>query len=165
MIYPNEIHKNIQSINVDKLVEMNIKGLIIDIDNTLIDSSRILSKGVIDWIEAVKSKDIKIFLLSNSIKKDKVEKVSIELSIPYFMFARKPAKFGFLKCKETLQLESNEICVIGDQLFTDILGGNRCGMYTIFTYPINPKDCSFTTTIKRPIEKILLKRHLNSKGK
>ena len=63
----------------------------------------------------------------------------------------KPLKRGFKKIQKELQVENEKIAVIGDQLFTDILGGNRCKMFTILVDPINPKDYWYTAW-KRPIE-------------
>lgn len=163
-LYPNEIYSAIEKIDIKKLKEKGIKGIILDVDNTLIDSSKVLSEEVIKWVENAKEEGMKICILSNTNKKRKVEKVANDLNIPYFMFAIKPMKRGFKKCIELLNLDPKNICAIGDQIFTDVLGGNRMGMYTIYTKPINDKDCSITTTIKRPIEKIVIKKFEKKKG-
>ena len=163
-LYPNEIYSAIENIDIEKLKEKGIKGIILDVDNTLIDSSKVLNQKVIDWVKGAKNLGMKICILSNTNKRKKVEKVANDLDLPYFMFAIKPMKRGFKKCIKLLELEPKNICAIGDQIFTDVLGGNRMGMYTIYTKPINEKDCSITTTIKRPIEKIILKKYEDKKG-
>ena len=164
MFYPNELYDAIEKIDIQELLKKNIQGMILDVDNTLIDYNRILSNEVINWVKNVKEAGIKVYILSNTIKKRKVEDVSKKLDIPYIMFAKKPSKKGFLECIGKLDMKPENICVIGDQIFTDILGGNRMGMYTIYTKPINKKDCSITTTIKRPFEKIILKKYVQKKG-
>lgn len=81
--------------------------------------------GAKEWCNKLKEQNIKFYILSNTNKKEKVEKVAKELDIPYIMFAKKPFKKGFVKVKNTLSLEANEIAVCGDQIFTDVIGANR----------------------------------------
>lgn len=69
---------------------------------------------------------------------------------------------GFLKAKELLNLEEKNIAVVGDQIFTDVIGGNRCKMYTILTKPIDKRDI-LPTRIKRPLEKLVIKSYLKRK--
>lgn len=69
---------------------------------------------------------------------------------------------GFKKASKMLSLQYNEIAVVGDQIFTDILGANRCKMYSILVEPIEEKDI-FITLLKRPIEKYIKNRYLKSK--
>ena len=85
------------------------------------------------------------------VNKKKVENVSKKLNIPYINFAKKPLKMGFLKTKKELKEEADKIGVVGDQIFTDIVGGNRCNMFTILVDPIEEKDF-FYTAWKRPLE-------------
>ena len=94
---------------------------------------------------------MKLYILSNSNKKEKVEKVAKTLEIPYKNFAMKPFKKGFLEIQKEIKESPENIAVVGDQIFTDILGGNRCKMFTILVEPINPKDYWYTAW-KRPIE-------------
>ena len=122
LIYPNVYLKNVQEITIQLLTKHNIKALILDVDNTLIDYYKNLSQDVIDWALDLQEKGIKIYILSNTNKKEKVEKVANRLKVPYEMFAQKPFKKGFLKVKEKLNLKSANIGVVGDQIFTDIIG-------------------------------------------
>jgi len=160
MFYPNKIFNKIEDIDIKFLKDLGIKGVILDVDNTLIDNSKILSEDKYNWVMSLKENGINACILSNTIIKDKVEEVANKLDIKYFMFAKKPLSGGFKRCKKYLNLNSSEICVIGDQIFTDILGGNITKMYTIYVHPISPKDCSITTTIKRPLEKMVVKSYL-----
>lgn len=63
----------------------------------------------------------------------------------------KPLKRGFKKCQKELKEKNENIAIVGDQIFTDIIGGNRCNMFTILVEPINKKDFWYTAW-KRPIE-------------
>ena len=65
----------------------------------------------------------------------------------------------FFKAKEMLQLECNNIAVVGDQIFTDVLGGRKCNMFTILTKPVDSRDFWYTR-IKRPLENIVINKYL-----
>ena len=156
-LYPNAHFNKVEEITVEFLQKNEIKALILDIDNTLIDYKQHLSEKVINWAEELKRKEIKLYILSNTNNKEKVEKVEciktelVKVDIPYFNLAQKPLKKGFLKTQKALNEKSENIGVIGDQIFTDIIGGNRCNMFTILVEPIDIKDYWYTAW-KRPIE-------------
>lgn len=164
-IYPKRYIENVTQITIEFLTENNLKAIILDIDNTLIDFNKNLLKGAKEWCNNLKKQGIKFYILSNTNKKEKVEKVSKELNVPYIMFAKKPFKSGFLKAKEALKLETSQIAVAGDQIFTDVIGANRVKMYSILTKPLDKKDI-LMTRIKRPIEEFIIKRYLKkNRGK
>lgn len=150
-IYPKGYFSKVEDITINYLLENKIKILILDVDNTLIDYYENLSNDIIKWAENLKAQGIKLYILSNTNNKAKVEKVANKLEIPYRNFAMKPLKRGFLKIQKEFEIKPEEIAVIGDQLFTDILGGNRCKMHSILVDPINSKDYWYTAW-KRPIE-------------
>ena len=106
LIYPDKYFNNVKEIKIEFLKENNIKGLILDIDNTLIDFDRNLLEGAKEWCENLKQEGIKFYILSNTNKKDKVEKVSKELDIPYINFAKKPLKKGFKTVQKNLRIEN-----------------------------------------------------------
>ena len=159
-LYPDMYLKNVKEITLDLLNEKKIKGLILDIDNTLIDYDKNILDGAKEWCEHLKQNNIKICILSNTNKVYKVEKVAKALDLEYLYFAQKPNKKGFLKAQKMLGIITPEqIAVVGDQVLTDVWGGNKVGMYTILTVPIDKRDI-LITKIKRPIEKIILKSYL-----
>ena len=160
-IYPNAYLSSVKEITIQFLLENKIKVLILDVDNTLIDYYKNLSDDVIQWAKELQGQGIKMYILSNTNKKEKVQKVANELEIPYKLFARKPSKKGFLKIKEILKIKEENIAVVGDQIFTDVIGGNRCKMFTILVDPVTPKDYWYTAW-KRPIEN-KLKQKLKKK--
>ena len=138
--------------------------MILYVDNTLIDYYKNLSTETIEWANNLKSEGIKLYILSNSNKEEKVKKVAQELDIPYKYFAKKPLKKAFIQVKEKLKEENKNIAVVGDQIFTDILGGNRCNMFTILIEPIDKKDI-WITELKRPIENFIKNRYRKKKQK
>lgn len=161
ILYPNRYIEKVTDIDVKFLEENSIKGLILDVDNTLIDYDKKMIDGLEQWAEKLKQNNIKLCILSNSNKKDKVKKISEVLEVPYFYFAKKPFKFGFKKAKTLLNLENKNIAVVGDQIFTDVLGANRCKMYSILVKPIAEKDI-WITVFKRPLENKIIEKYKKS---
>ena len=151
ILYPDGHFEKVEEITIKYLQDNKIKALILDVDNTLIDYQKHLEKSVIQWAKNLKEQGIKLYILSNTNQKEKVEKVAKALEIPYRNSAKKPFKTGFLKVQKELKEKAENIAVVGDQIFTDIIGGNRCRMFTILVEPINPKDFWYTAW-KRPIE-------------
>lgn len=158
-LYPNLYLTNIKEITIDLLKKHKIKGLILDIDNTLIDYDKNLLDGANAWCENLKQNGIKMCIVSNTNKVKKVEKVAKILDLEYIYFAHKPSKKGLLKAQKMLNLKLEEIATVGDQIFTDVFGGNRVGMFTILTKPIDERDI-LITRLKRPFEKIVVKKYL-----
>lgn len=158
LLYPKLYVQKATDVTIDIVKENKIKGIILDVDNTLIDYDKNFLEGIDKWCEEMKKQDIKFCIASNSNKKEKVEKVANKLDIPYVFFATKPFKRGLLKAKEKLELPEENIAVIGDQIFTDIIGANRCHMFSILTKPLAEKDI-LITVLKRPIENYIIKKY------
>lgn len=160
-LYPNAYLKNVKEITIDFLNKNNIKALILDVDNTLIDFNKKMLDGVEEWCKNLKKQGIKLFIVSNSNKKTKVEMVAKKLELPYIHFATKPFKRGFKKAAKMLQEKNENIAVVGDQIFTDVIGANRCKMFSILVEPIEKKDL-LVTKIKRPLENYIIKGYQKS---
>ena len=164
MFYPNEYLNSVKDIDIDLLNKNNIKGLILDVDNTLINLDRVMPSGVAEWAKKIKEQGIKICILSNSNRMGKVGAVAKMIEVPYIFFGKKPLKSGFLRARDILKLKNENIAVVGDQIFTDIVGANRCKMFSILVKPIEEKDY-LITRIKRPIEKFIIKQYEKNKTK
>lgn len=160
IFYPKAYFNKVEDITIEFLKKNKIKALILDVDNTLIDYKKNLSKDVENWAKQLKGQGIKLYILSNTNKKEKVETVANKLQIPYEFFAKKPLKFGFIKVQKELKEKSENIAVVGDQIFTDIIGANRCKMFSILVEPINEKDFWYTAW-KRPIERKIKNNYKN----
>lgn len=159
MIYPKIYLKSVTEITIEFLKEKGIKGLILDVDNTLIDFDKNLSDKIVEWCESLKQNGIKMCILSNTNKVEKVKKVADKLKLEYLYFAKKPFKKGFRRAKELLGLEAENIGVVGDQIFTDVIGANRSKMFAILVKPIDKRDL-LMTRIKRPLENLVIKSYL-----
>lgn len=164
--YPNSYQKDIYDIDYNKLKEKNITCLIFDLDNTiaLIDQHIITNKTKL-FIKKL-SKDFKIIIISNNFK-SRVKSYADVLNCDYVANARKPLSKGFQIISKRYQLKPEEMCMIGDQLVTDIYGGNHYGTYTILVDPMAKKDLkitSFNRYIERKILKYYEKNNIMKKG-
>jgi len=162
--YPDGYFNKVSEISLEYLRENNIKGLILDVDNTLIDYYKNMSDDTLEWATNLKNNGIKMYILSNSNQKLKVEEVAKKLGIEnYSNFAMKPLKRGFKTAQKNLGLNPKEIAVVGDQIFTDVLGANIMHMHSILVDPIKEKDI-FITLIKRPIENSIKRKFVKKKN-
>ena len=153
-LFPDEEVNKVEDITVDYLMKKNIKALILDIDNTLSEWNSDPGNNVITWLETMKRSEIKLCLVSNN-KKIRVEKVGTMLSIHAIHGALKPRRKAFISALTLMGTTALETAVVGDQIFTDVYGGNRLNMYTIYVRPISERDTVFIK-MKRPFEKLVL---------
>ena len=163
-LYPREYLDSVTDITMEFMNKNNLKGLILDVDNTLIDFDKVLNTSVIEWCNKLKNNGIKMCILSNTNKIEKVTKVANELDLHFFYFAKKPMSGGFKKAQAYLELKPKEIGVVGDQIFTDVIGANISHMFSILVKPIDKRDI-LPTRIKRPLEKYVIKCYLRKKNK
>lgn len=122
ILYPKTYLNNVKEITIELLHKNNIKGILLDVDNTLIDFNLKMLEGSNEWCDNLKKNNIKVCILSNTNKIEKVKKVAKELDIPFINFAKKPFKKGFREASKLLKLEPFQIAVAGDQIMTDVLG-------------------------------------------
>lgn len=156
-IKPNMYVKSILDINYNKLKENGINILFYDFDNTLIERGNYtLNSSYLKLLKTLK-KDFNIMVVSNSIHKSKLEKVCNKYDLDYVMCSFKPFSFGFKKAMKKLNVKSNNICVIGDQLLTDIKGAINMGYYSVLVDPIN-YDEHILTKFNRVRERKIFKR-------
>lgn len=158
-LYPKLYLNNVKEITLQMLEKNNLEGLILDVDNTLIDFEKKMPEGIKEWAENIKNNNIKICIVSNSNHKEKVENIAKELKVPYIFFAKKPLIGGLKKACKIMELSSEQIAVVGDQIFTDVIGANRAKMFAILVKPISEKDI-WITKFKRPIENKIIQKYL-----
>lgn len=155
LFLPNEHVKSIFEIEPTKLNERGIKGIITDLDNTLVEWDRPeATPKLVDWFQKMKENGITITIVSNN-NEERVKLFSGPLGIKYIYEARKPMGRAFRKAVKDMNLKKEEVVVIGDQLMTDVLGGNRSGLHTILVVPVAQSD-GFFTRINRRIERTIL---------
>ena len=154
---PSLLKQDITAVSVEMLKEWGIKAVLLDVDNTLTThNSQGLSLEVSAWLDAIKLAGITPLIVSNG-KEHRVRPFADKLGFPFTASAAKPLPFGFLRAKRQLGLQKHQCVVIGDQIFTDVLGGKAAGMRVIQTLPLDTASDTVCIRFKRKLEKILMK--------
>ncbi|MFS0822621.1 YqeG family HAD IIIA-type phosphatase [Bacillus sp. 1P02SD] len=152
---PNEHVKSVFEISPSKLKELGIKGVITDLDNTLVEWDRpSATPELVEWFTDLKKNGITVTIVSNN-HEPRVKEFADPLGIPFIYEARKPLIRAFNRAIREMNLHKDEVVVIGDQLLTDVLGGNRCGLHTILVVPVAQTD-GFFTKFNRFVERRIL---------
>ena len=131
-------------------------------DNTLVPwNDRTVYPRLANWLDGLKKEGFRICIVSNN-SADRGGQLAQDLDIPAFWYAVKPRRRAFRKALKELNLPASAVAVLGDQIFTDVLGGNRMGLYTILVTPISDKEFIWTK-LMRQFERLIL-RHLQRKN-
>ena len=169
VLVPKMYYSDIYQIDYELLKERKVKVLLFDMDNTcLAYKSDTYSLELGELFERLKKMGFVVCLFSNSIKASKVRRIARELEIDYNYFSRKPLGWGYKKMFRKYGVEAKEVVMVGDQLFTDILGGNRVGAVTVLVEPIDKKELSWTKGLRRVEKRVFEKmkeKGLFDKGK
>lgn len=140
------------------LREKGIKGIVLDVDNTLtLHGSQEVKKEVTDWLEQMKAQGFLLTIVSNNYEK-RVKPFAQRLGLEYVSFGCKPMTKGFTQACKKFSLKKEEIAVVGDQIYTDIVGGNLKGMFTILVEPFQ-LETGWTFRLKRNLEKIHIRKY------
>lgn len=157
MFKPNLYLDSISQVTPELLKEIGVCAIILDVDNTIRQNNKKeIGFGVLKWVELIKNAGISIVILSNNFNKS-VEPIAKILNLPYYGLGFKPFPFGFKKAVKKLKVSYKKIAVIGDQIFTDIVGGNLQGFKTILIKPIKEEEGLFWR-IRRKLEKKILNK-------
>ncbi len=162
MFKPKWWLKNVLEIDESFIKENHLRGFILDLDNTLsMHGSPAAEIGVTDWLAEMKRLGIRLLVVSNNTKK-RVEPLARELGLDYICFACKPLTIGISRALRKMKLPKNSVALVGDQIFTDVLGGNLRGVPTILVEPFHLEN-KVTFKLKRKLENIVFKRNFNNK--
>ena len=146
---------SVQSVDPRLLRRRGIRGVVLDLDNTLAGwKSTRPTREVKAWVQRLRGSGIGAVILSNN-GRGRVEDFAGWLDVPGIPHARKPAARGFQKAMAVLGTTPQSTAVIGDQVFTDILGGNRVGLFTILVTPLTRQEF-FGTKAVRHLEDVVL---------
>ena len=164
---PNVYKKNIFEIDYKKLKKEGIRCLVFDLDNTLgLISHKECPRETIKLLRKLK-KDFIMVICSNNSRK-RLKPYLDELNIEGVSRSMKPTTLGLFIIKRKYRLRKEEMCIIGDQMLTDVLAGNRFHIKTILVDPLGEKDLKITG-LNRKIEKVIMsqykKRGLFERGK
>ena len=149
LLAPDQVARSVSEIDLDALAVRGTEGLIIDVDNTLIAGTRDvpcnaigLDEATRSWLSRAKSM-FRLCLLSNSVRGRRARQLAEELGIPgvsVWGLGRKPLRGGVWAALRQIGTAPEHTAMIGDQLLTDVLAGNRCGLYTIWVERISPRE-------------------------
>jgi HAD superfamily phosphatase (TIGR01668 family) len=163
-LFPSEHHDTIFDVDYKKLAKDGYKGIIFDIDNTLVPYNVIYPDDkIIALFEELKVLGFRTCLASNNNSK-RVTTFNERLNVVAIPSALKPMTRNLKRAMTLLKTKRKNTVIIGDQLFTDVLAGNRLGIKTILVMPIEEKE-QFITKIKRRTEKKIFNKYLKMRKK
>jgi hypothetical protein len=154
IFYPNEYVDSTYGIDFEKMYESGYRGIIFDIDNTLVPHGFPADDRAINLFKRLKSIGYKTTMLSNN-KEPRVKMFCDVVESPYIYKAAKPKPDNYKKAMADMNTDIGNTLFIGDQIFTDVWGANLAGIYSILVKPINPKE-EIQIVLKRYLERIVL---------
>ena len=152
--YPYEYAESVFMIDYQKLYQKGFRGIIFDIDNTLVPHGAPADERAKQLFRRLKEIGFESCLLSNNQKK-RVEMFNQDVGTHYIFNAHKPATGNYKRAMELMGTDLSSTIFVGDQLFTDVWGAKRAGIHNILVQPMNPKE-EIQIVLKRYLEKIVL---------
>ncbi len=148
LMMPDQYVSSLADIDFADLGMDNIEAIICDLDNTLIPwGSEEISSQTVQWLQDVRARRIKVAVVSNAMS-NRVKRMGERLNVPAIPGATKPRRRGYRRALQMLEVPPERAAVVGDQLFTDVVGGNRLGMHTILVVPLSSRDFPVTKIIR-----------------
>jgi HAD superfamily phosphatase (TIGR01668 family) len=127
---------SILGLTPDILNHYQIRGLILDVDETLVPlRSKEASVELTEWVQQIRQV-VSLWLVSNNLSETRISNIAKSLDLPYILAARKPSRRKLKKAAAAMNLPVEQVAMVGDRLFTDVLAGNRLGMFTILVEPM-----------------------------
>lgn len=156
LLKPDIKLERVTDITLEILKKYNITHLILDVDNTLsTHHGHVLTEGLEDWLKLMKDSNIGLMVLSNS-KEMRVKPFAQKIGLPFISLGLKPLPFGYLRAVKALGSKKKHTAIVGDQIFTDVLGGNLVGVKSILLTPIKLESTA-GFRFKRKIERVVYK--------
>jgi len=155
---PTAMKKDVLEITPGFLKKLGVKAVLLDIDNTLASyKSHEPINGAVEWVKTIQNAGFKVIVVSNNFEK-RVNPIAAKFGLPFITFAMKPLPFGYLRASKILGVKCRECAIIGDQIFTDVMGANLCSMKSVLLEPIEV-ETGFSYDIRRGLEKGMRKRY------
>ena len=157
--YADAYFDKITDVSPSYLKEKGIRGIILDIDNTLIGHDvPVPDEKVLSHLRLFESEGLKLCVVSNNTY-ERVKNFSAKIEVEYFVHeALKPRAYGYNLAAKEMDLKMNEIAAVGDQIFTDVWGAKRAGVFAILTKPLHKGGEGFFIAVKRVLEKPFLRK-------
>lgn len=154
MLYPDAWVSSTYKIPFEKLYKRGYRGVIFDIDNTLVPHGAPADERAEALFEHLKELGFEYALISNN-KGPRVQMFNQNIHAYTVCDAHKPSPDNYIKAAAIMGLEKNQVLFVGDQIFTDVLGAKLAGIYSILVQPIHPKE-EIQIVLKRYLERIVL---------
>lgn len=161
--YPSEVATSTYAIDFEQLYQDGYRGILFDIDNTLVEHGADASKEAKELFQKLQTIGFQLCLISNN-KQPRVERFNEEIGVNYIYDAKKPCKKNYIKAMELMNTTREQTVFVGDQLFTDVFGANRVGLKTYLVEPISPRE-EIQIVLKRYLEKCVLYFYKKQKQK
>lgn len=159
---PTAMKRQAMELTPEFLEKLSIKALLLDVDNTIASyTSHEPVPGAVEWVKSMVDAGFRVIIVSNNYKK-RVQPFARKFGLDCISFAIKPLPFGYLKASRQLKVRCGECAIVGDQIFTDVIGANLCGMKSVLLTPIEPEE-GVTFQVRRYFEKGLRKKYLERK--
>lgn len=132
---------SILSLTPDILQQHHLKGLVLDVDETLVPMSVTQASDELKtWVQELRP-TVELWLVSNNISQTRISRIAESLDLPYILGAQKPSRRKLRQAVMAMNIPVEQVAMVGDRLFTDVLAGNRLGMFTILVEPmVNPAN-------------------------
>lgn len=164
LLMPTISIDNVTDIDIKLLKSLNVESILLDVDNTLAShGSQEPFDGVIEWSYEIRKQNIKIVIISNNFK-SRVAPFAKKFNLPFIYLALKPSPLGFIRAKKFINCKRENTVVVGDQVFTDILGANLSHMKSILLTPRSEKE-TLGISVKRKLEKRIREKIANNSYK
>jgi uncharacterized protein len=133
---------SVLNLTPDIIQQYGLKGLVLDVDETLVPISvGMASPELRQWIEEIRACTA-LCLVSNNLSETRIGGIARSLNLPYYLGAAKPSRRKIRAALRGMDLPKHQVGMVGDRLFTDVLAGNRLGMFTILVEPIIHADAA-----------------------
>lgn len=157
--FPTEYYDSAYSIDYEALYNEGYRGVIYDIDNTLVPHGYPADEKALALMERLKSIGYSITFLSNN-KEQRVVMFNEKIGANYICKAGKPKPENYIKAAKQMECDVEKTLFVGDQIFTDIWGANNAGIKSVLVVPIDKSTDEIQIVLKRILEKIVIKKYL-----
>jgi HAD superfamily phosphatase (TIGR01668 family) len=158
LLTPSLVVKRVGDIRPSDLKARGISAIITDLDNTLVPWRRYnIAEGVAEWLAELEQENIKIVIASNTMHTSRLKKLADKMNIPFVDRVRKPWVGGFIRSMEMMSATAEQTAVVGDQIFTDVLCGNKLNLFTILVRPPLAKEEFISTMMLRKVENAVIR--------
>lgn len=158
LVTPDVRVESVLELSPERLRRMGLDALLLDVDGTLKNyRAGTLRPEVRAWLDGLRAAGFALCLLSNG-RSGRIGRLAEEIGLPFISQACKPFPFGCHRALRMLGLAARQTAMVGDQLFADVMAARLAGLPSILVRPIHPEEEPWFTRLKRPLERVLLRR-------